>query len=238
MGFVLSSASDLPLDESRTARVQDGLESLIMSGELKAGDRINENALAERFDVSRGPIREACRALAQDGLLIAIRNRGMFVRELDLRDALEVYDIRAALDDMAGRSAAERITEDQVTELEGLLDQMDVAAERQDISTYYPLNLTFHNRILEFARNQRLAGIYRSLVKSLHLFRRRGLGQDGSMRISNEEHRQVLDALRRRDPIRAGGAMKTHVLAAKQRLLAACEEQYEREARVTAIDEA
>lgn len=208
---------------SLTARVQAGIESLIMSGELRGGDRVNEIALSERFGTSRGPVREACRALAQEGLLVAVPNRGVFVRELDLREALEVYDIRSALDELMGRLIAERVSDAQIEELWRLIAGMEEAALDKDLDRYYPANLAFHNTLLTLANNRRLERLYRSLVKELHLFRRKGLLQSGSMRISNEEHRQIVQAIADRDPIAAGVSMKSHVLAAKQRLLAAVE---------------
>ncbi len=208
---------------SLAARAQTEIERLIMDGALQGGDRLNEIALSERFGVSRGPIREACRALTQEGLLVAIPNRGVFVRELDIREALEVYDIRSALDELMGRLIAERISDQQVEELWALIDEMDAAAQDRDLARYYPVNLAFHNRLLAFTCNRRLDRLYRGLVKELHLFRRKGLLQQGSMRISNEEHRQIVTAIAARDPIAAGVSMKSHVLAAKQRLLAAVE---------------
>lgn len=211
------------LSPSLTMRVQAGIESMIMTGELRGGDRVNEIALSERFGTSRGPIREACRALAQEGLLVAVPNRGVFVRELDLREALEVYDIRSALDELMGRSIAERVSDAQVADLWRLIDEMDAAARDKDLERYYPANLAFHNGLLALAGNRRLERLYRGLVKELHLFRRKGLLQRGSMRISNEEHRQIVQAIADRDPIAAGVSMKGHVLAAKQRLLAAVE---------------
>lgn len=206
---------------SLTLRVQAEIEGMIMNGELEAGDQVIENLLAERFGVSRGPIREACRALTQEGLLTAIPNRGMFVREIALKEALEVYDIRAALDDLVGREVAEHITEAEFVGLARLVDEMDAAARRADLDSYYPLNLEYHDTLLNLAGNQRLSLLYRSLIKHLHLFRRKGLLGEGSMRISNEEHRLVVAALERRDPVRAGLAMRAHVLSAKQRLIAA-----------------
>jgi DNA-binding GntR family transcriptional regulator len=208
---------------SLTARVQASIESLIMSGELRGGDRVNEIVLSERFGTSRGPIREACRALAQEGLLVAVPNRGVFVRELDLQEALEVYDIRSALDELMGRLIAERVTDAQVANLWRLIDEMDSAAQDKDLERYYPVNFAFHNELLSLANNQRLDRLYRSLVKELHLFRRAGLLQRGSMKISNEEHRQIVQAIEDRDPISAGVYMKSHVLGGKQRLLAAVE---------------
>lgn len=208
---------------SLTTRVQAAIESMIMSGELRGGESVNEVALSEKFGTSRGPLREACRALAQEGLLVAIPNRGVFVRELDLREALEVYDIRSALDELLGRLIAERVTDAQVDELNHLIAEMDQAATDKDMERYYPVNVEFHNRLLAFANNRRLERLYRSLVKELHLFRRKGLLQSGSMRISNEEHRRIVQTIAERDPIAAGVGMKSHVLSAKQRLLAAVE---------------
>ncbi len=147
----------------------------------------------------------------------------MFVRELDLREALEVYDIRSALDELMGRLIAERITDAEIAELWETIEEMDAAAQAKDLDRYYPVNLAFHNKLLAFANNRRLERLYRGLVKELHLFRRKGLLQRGSMRISNEEHRQIVEAIADRDPIAAGVNMKSHVLAAKQRLLAAVE---------------
>lgn len=209
--------------ESLTVRVQAGIKDLIMTGALRGGDRVNEIALSERFGTSRGPIREACRALAQEGLLVAVPNRGVFVRELDLREALEVYDIRSALDELMGRLIADRVTGPQIDELWVLIGRMDAAAADRDLERYYPANLEFHDCLLSLADNRRLERLYRTLVKELHLFRRKGLLQQGSMRISNEEHRQIVEAIADRDPIAAGVSMKCHVLAAKQRLLAAVE---------------
>ncbi len=226
-----ATTADAP--RSLTARAQAEIERMIMNGELRGGDRVNEIALSERFGTSRGPIREACRALAQEGLLVAVPNRGAFVRELDLREALEVYDIRSALDELMGRTIAERITDAQVKELWTLIDGMDAAAANRDLERYYPANLDFHNRLLALAGNRRLERLYRSLVKELHLFRRKGLLQRGSMAISNAEHRQIVSAIAERDPIAAGVSMKSHVLAAKQRLLAAVEAERSQQMHAT-----
>lgn len=219
---------------SLTIRVQTAIEEMIMNGELRGGDRVNEIALSEKFGTSRGPLREACRALAQEGLLVAIPNRGVFVRELDLREALEVYDIRSALDELMGRLIAEQATETQIATLFDLVDKMDRAAAARDLESYYPTNLDFHNALLAYANNRRLERLYRGLIKELHLFRRKGLLQSGSMRISNEEHRQIVEAIASRDPILAGVTMKSHVLAAKQRLLAAMEAERAHEIAGTA----
>src|SRR3546814_19342740 len=71
------------------------LEGMIVSGELSGGDRLNETVLAERFGVSRGPVREACRGLERSGLIRFVANRGVFVREMNVKEALELFDVRA-----------------------------------------------------------------------------------------------------------------------------------------------
>lgn len=204
-------------------RVQAAIENMVLNGELRSGDRVNEIALSERFGTSRGPLREACRALAQEGLLVAIPNRGVFVRELDLQEAMEVYEVRSALDELLGRLVAERATETQVDQLFATVDEMDGAAAARDLESFSASNQDFHNALLDFSKNKRLARLYRSLVKELRLFRAKGLLQPGALRIANEEHRQIVEAIAARDSIAAGVAMKSHVQAAKQRLLAAIE---------------
>ena len=207
--------------KSLSSQIQTAIENMIVSGELKGGDRVNEIALSERFGTSRGPLREACRALVQIGLLVAIPNRGVFVRELDLREALDVYDIRASLHDLIGSLVAERVRDDEVVELQQMVDEMDIYADAGDLEKYYPANLRFHERLLELAGNDRLTRMYNNLIKELHLFRRKGLVQLGSMRISNEEHRQVVEAIADRNAIAAGAALRNHAMTSKQRLLAA-----------------
>ena len=86
------------------------IERLILDGELGRGERINELALAARLSVSRGPLREACRSLAQAGLLEARVNRGFFVRKLALKEVIDLYDLRAGLMRLAGELVARRIS--------------------------------------------------------------------------------------------------------------------------------
>jgi phosphonate utilization transcriptional regulator len=209
--------------ETLATLVRKELERMIVSGELKAGDRLNESALADRLGVSRGPIREACRGLEQSRLVEVVVNRGTFVRQISLQDALDIYDVRSALFGVAGETLAERITPTQLAILSDLVKRMARAAD--DIDAYYPLNVEYHAKLVEFSGNVRLMATYRSLAQELHLFRRRGLVSEGSMAVSNREHRAILDALAGRDSVRAGKLMREHILAGKNRLLKCAESE-------------
>ena len=197
------------------------LEKAVLSGELAPGGRVNENALAGRFGVSRGPIREALRALEASGLVHSIPNRGFFVRRLDLEEAVHIYDVRAVLFGLAGETLANAATDKIIAGLNRYIADMEKAAEARDFDAYYPLNLAFHRFIIESTGNPVLADLYLDLVKQMHLFRARSLGPGGGLAVSNAEHREMVAAVTRRDPLAAREAFANHVIRAKRRLLAA-----------------
>ncbi len=203
--------------------VQREIERMILSGELPAGQRINENMLAAKLSVSRGPIREACRKLEQAGLVEVVVNRGVFVRKLSLTQALELYDIRIALAALAGRKLAGRVTDGQIAVLTELVERMEVAARAGDLEAYYPLNLGFHSRLMEFAASPRLAAMYLGTDKELHLFRRQSLITGDGLRASNAEHRRILETVKAGNAEAAARAMAEHAEHGRDRMLRAVE---------------
>lgn len=202
--------------ELLTSLVRRELEQMIEGGQLKAGDRLNENALAAKLGVSRGPVREACRGLEQGGLVEVIVNRGVFVRALNNKEAAELYDIRAALMRLAGLTLAPRITAPQIAVLNRLADKMDEAARRDDLDIFYPLNLQFHQSITDFSGNERLLALVSAIQREAHLFRRRTLHMEGRMLASNAEHRRIIAALEAKDPEWAAREMEAHVMTSRE----------------------
>src|SRR6202171_3034040 len=202
--------------ETLSSLVAEELERMIIRGELQAGDRINESALAQVFSISRGPIREACRSLEKSNLVKGVTNRGVFVREMSVAQAAAGCDVRAHLFVLAGRLAAKRISLREIAELRAKVAEMQNA---QDIDTYYPLNVDFHARLVELSGNKRVAELYTALSKELHLFRRRGLVEHDSMVLSNQEHVRIIEALRDHNCDLAEHTMTDHILAGKARLL-------------------
>jgi phosphonate utilization transcriptional regulator len=203
---------------SLPALVQIEIEQLILRGELAVGQRINESELAARFGTSRGPIREALRALEESRLVRSEKNRGVFVREISVAEADEIYDVREALDQLIGQRVAERATPEQLRELEAALAGMDDAAGVQNIKTYHALNLKFHDLLVDFAGNARLTESYRQLTKGLLLFRLRGLQDGGGFAVSNTEHRAVVQAIAARDGARAGRLLRQHAVESRARM--------------------
>jgi DNA-binding GntR family transcriptional regulator len=206
-------------DQRLAPRIAEDLKNLIYAGEFAPGERLNEAALALRMGTSRGPIREAVRVLAGWGLVTPVPNRGVFVRKLSVREMLEVYDLRALVFGFAAERAAERATEADKRELEALLKAMDEASSAEDGTRYYELNLNFHARILTLSGNARAAQAYEDYAKELHLFRRRYFNSPGNMRRSNEQHRELYEAIARGDGVRAKRAAERHVMEGRQRLL-------------------
>lgn len=204
---------------SLTGALERELEHLILTGELKPGERLNEIQLSARFGTSRGPLREATRSLQAKGLVDAIRNRGVFVRSISPEEALEIYDIRAALFGLAGRLLTDMVTDELLARLNGFLDQMDEIARDRDFDRYYPVNLEFHDFLIKSTNNKTLAREYRSMVNKLHLCRARGLVQAGGLAVSNHEHREMVDALASGNRERAQEAFFRHVERSKQRFI-------------------
>lgn len=200
--------------------IAEQLKALIYGGDVAPGERLNEAALALRMGTSRGPIREAIRILSGIGLVTAVPNRGVFVRQISVREMLEIYELRALLFGHAAERAAEHLDAAHRAELDGLLAQMDAACAAGDGTRYYAVNLRFHALILELGGNRRAHQAYDEYVKELHLFRRRYFDAAANMRRSNVEHRQIVEAIVAGASARARSLAQRHVLEGRQRLLA------------------
>lgn len=207
-----------------TGVVQYEIERMIMSGELAAGERVNEKVVSDKLLVSRGPVREACRALAELGLIELIPNRGAFIKRFTKADAIEVYDLRAGLTALAGSLLASHLSAETLANLERMVEEMEIFAQRGDFEGFYLLNQAFHEAIVKATANSRLIKLYNGLIKEFYLFRRHGLKQSISLTQSNREHREIVAALRARDAENSYDASFRHVANGKQRMLLALDE--------------
>ena len=204
---------------SLTSVVQQEIERRILVGELAPGDKLIEAALAESLGVSRGPVREAFRMLETAGLVRQEKNRGAFVRHVALDEAMEIYDLRAMMEEAVGRALAGSITPAQLKTVHSLVEAMERAVKSGDADAYHLLNLEFHDRLVEFTANRKLTAMYRQLINELSLFRRLNLADATMMPLSASEHHGIVKAIASGDPERAGRALRDHVLESRERTL-------------------
>jgi DNA-binding GntR family transcriptional regulator len=132
---------------------------------------------------------------------------------------VEIFDLRAAMDELVGRKLARDITPAQLKEIKALVDSMEKAVKAQDAHNYHLLNLKFHDRLVEMTGNGKLTDIYRKLIKELSLFRRLNLADGWLMPVSAGEHRQIIKAIASGDTEAAGRAMFDHAMDSKERTI-------------------
>jgi DNA-binding GntR family transcriptional regulator len=198
------------------------LERRIISGEIAAGTKLNEVDVASVFGVSRGPVREAFRALSQAGLVRVEKNRGVFVRQVSLEEANEFYEVRAALEGLIGKLAARRIAIDEIEQLRAVVRRMHQVQKGRRAEEYFALNVEFHDLLARAARNNALLAHYRGVVNQLDLYRRATISRGvENIPLSTQEHEAIIDAVAARDERRAETLLTEHVLGSRARLHAA-----------------
>ena len=164
-------------------------------------------------------------------MLEFIPNRGFFTRRISVEESREIYDLREDLESAAARRFVERCGKENLAEIKHLIGEMDSAVKRDDLDSYYPLNLKFHEACIAGTGNARLLQVHRDCVRDLHLLRVRGLVQSGSMAHSNREHKAIFRALKAGDADGAARAVGEHIRKGKERMLAANADEDKEEAR-------
>jgi len=196
-----------------TLRVRDELHEAILTGELKPGERLRAEALAQRFGTSRTPIREALLVLEAEGLVELEPNRGAMVRAFDAADLLELYDLRAVIEPHAAALAAQRITRPVVARLRELCDRAEAGVA---VEEHIALNEEFHRLIVEAADSPRLTAAMRSVSGIPRVFRTVFWRSADQRAQSLFCHREIVAALDGRRPELAATVMRMHVLSARE----------------------
>jgi phosphonate utilization transcriptional regulator len=212
------AAIALVRQQSLTSLVQREIERRIIAGELEPGAKLNEAELAAAMGISRGPVREAFRALEQAGLVHTEKNRGVFVRQVSLEEANEIYEVRAALEAQIGRLAATRISAQQLERLRGIVKRMHAVGRSRDPDAYFPLNLEFHETLAEACGNRALATNYRRVVNELNLYRRQAIMRNVEIiPVSTKEHEAIVAAVAQGDAAFAERRLYAHALDSRAR---------------------
>jgi DNA-binding GntR family transcriptional regulator len=196
-------------------QVRDLLLSRVMSGEYPPGSRLVETRIAQELGVSQAPVREALRDLEQLGCVEYAPFRGSSVRALSVADLLEAFPVRSALEALACRLAAGRITDAQLERLAALIGEMRAAAD--DPRAESAADSDFHATIVEAAGNATLSRQWSQLLPHARTFISMTLPESTRGSVA-ERHVPILDALRRRDPEAAAAAMEEHLADVAARL--------------------
>ncbi|MGD9293394.1 MAG: GntR family transcriptional regulator [Roseobacter sp.] len=199
------------MERKRADRIAEELEGLIFGGHFAANERLDEVQLAERFSVSRTPVREAFQKLAQSGLVEQIPRRGVFVRQPGPVELIEMFEVMAELEAAAARLAATRISDAALKDLHETNTRCNAAVIAQDADGYYRENERFHHIIYRQSGNGFLEQECLRLHRRLQPFRRTQLRLRGRLKQSMAEHEAILAALEQGDGDAAAREIRDHV---------------------------
>jgi DNA-binding GntR family transcriptional regulator len=191
--------------------VAERLREQIFAHELSPGSWLDEQSLALAFGISRTPMREAIKVLASEGLVTTKMNKGAYVTEVERRDLEQIFTVLSLLEGEAAKETALRATEAELTQLDDLHHRLEKAAADRDLEQFFEINVRFHEMIQEIAANPWMNGVINDLRKVLKLQRRDSLSRSGRLLSSLVEHREILQAILKRDPLAAEEAMRKHL---------------------------
>ena len=190
-----------PMEKHLTLRekILEHIRDAIISGTLKAGSRVSEPELAERYGISRTPIREAFRQLESEGYLTVVPRRGAVVSEFSQKDVEDFYAIKSILEGYAARRACSRLTDKDLERLQANNNRLRELADHNDIKTFFRVHNEFHDMFIRAADNERLRELITSVVTRFQRLRFMSLSLPGRMKIAVQEHEKIIEAFRRKD---------------------------------------
>lgn len=188
----------------------------IIKGEYQPGQRLKEEEISARLDISRPPIREAFKFLEAEGLVIRKPRRGVFVSEMTDKDVWEAYTLKATLYEMATELALDNMTDRQIAELESIVKKMEdcANAEPVDLFRYQEHHQAFHDKIMLISGNERLKKFSTSIHLQVCRFSYKSLQNNAHRNSSIRYHRRIINALKEKNKPLACKLMKDHVLEA------------------------
>lgn len=217
----------MPILSTHTQRVYDTVKEKISTFQLKPGTRLVEEQIAEEVGVSRTPVREALNRLGQEGLVKIFPKWGSYVREIDLEEIREVFDLREVLEGMAARVAASRISEKEIVELKRFCQECDHFGKRNgSFELQLKSDMKFHELLVRASRNKRLqkiVGLFNIQVRNFRIFNPLPPGKKIPISGTTKEHSEIIKALSEHNPDLAEKATREHIRKAKEKM----EKRYE-----------
>lgn len=202
---------------TQTSDLKQAIEDAVIAGEFGPGDRLDEVSLAQRFGVSRTPVREALLQLGAEGFIDVRPRRGAVVSVLSPHRLIEMFEVMAELEAACGRLAARRLTPQNDAAMAAAHDACVSAAAAGDPEAYYAVNRAFHEAIYRASRNEFLAEQAITLHKRLSAYRRVQLRARNRMAQSLNEHLEILEAIRAGHEDMAARQLHAHVLIQGER---------------------
>jgi GntR family transcriptional regulator, rspAB operon transcriptional repressor len=202
-------------------QVYDYLRGAIMTGRYAPGERLNLEELVAQLQVSKMPVKEAVARLANEGLIEVQARRGTYVSRVDARELAEAFEVRRALEVLAGELAAARVTVADIAKLNALITAMEKGAAKRDVREHSEQNFAFHELIVSLSGNRKLAEIYRQLRAGIHIAGVHYRSEHWLQRVAQEqrEHRAIVRALERRDAEAVARAITGHLKRGRASLL-------------------
>jgi DNA-binding GntR family transcriptional regulator len=210
------------IDISRGAlhdQLAQRLRTLLVEGRIAPGAKLNERELCERLRVSRTPLREAIKALAAEGLVDLLPNRGAVAVKLGPADVDHAFEVLAALEGLSGELAAARASDAEISEIQALHFEMRACHARQDLSGYYRLNARIHAAINQAAANPVLAQTYGRLNARVQSLRFRTNQDAAKWQRAVQEHERMVEALAARDGAALRAVLVQHLLHKRDAVL-------------------
>ena len=198
------------------------LRELVLGDGYAPGTALSEVRLAEHFEVSRTPVREALKQLQVEGLVEIRPKVGTFVRRITRREIVEMFQVKEVLEGMAARLMAQRGRVPELDQLEANLDSSESATKRGDTAAYAALVHEFHSTIVRGSDNHKLVEHYTGLMNQLSYHRMvlRSVQHPGRLSRSCAEHRRIVELITQKDGVGAELAMRDHVSASAREVLA------------------
>ena len=199
---------------SLRGRVFSKIREDILSGKYKEHEELREVAIGEELGVSRTPVREAFRQLELEGLIQIVPNKGAYVTGITAKDVGDIYMIRSKLEGLCARWATDHITEEQLEELEENVYLADFHAQKGHLDQMAELDNRFHQILYDSCDSKQLARLLEDFHEYVLRVRRKTLSNGGRGKVSNDEHRQIMEAIKAKDKDRAEALANEHIINA------------------------
>jgi DNA-binding GntR family transcriptional regulator len=194
-----------PIERHQTLRekILENIRDAILKGTLVPGERVSEPDLAERYGISRTPIREAFRQLESEGYLTVVPRKGAVITSLSERDVEEFYAIKSMLEGYAAQLAAQLLTDKEIERLEKINVRLATLAAAGDVKTFFRVHNEFHEVFITASGNKKLYELIQQMLVKFNRLRIASLSLPGRMETSVREHDKIIEAFKARDSVLA-----------------------------------